>query len=137
MGERESAGVDFDGREGRGELARNHGTEELATLGVEVSGVATGNAGIGWIVVKGVGLVFSHGIEGGIGLSVEVEHNGVGLLADGAHGSCIVLKRADVLAVLVLALRQRSDEDGDGPSCAGLADVIAHVFGEGGCGNVL
>jgi len=61
----------FDGGEGRGEFARNHGTEELATLGVEVSGVPARDAGIGWIVVNGVGLVFSHGIEGCVGLGLQ------------------------------------------------------------------
>jgi hypothetical protein len=129
---RESAGVDFDGREGSGELARNHGTEELATLGVEVSGVAARDAGIGWIVVEGVGLVFRHGIESRVGLGVEIEHHGVALLSDGAHGGGIILKRADVLAVFVLALRQRGDEDGDSAGGTRIANIITHVFGESG-----
>ena len=84
----------LDGREGGGELARNHGTEELATLGVEVSGVAAGRTlgSAGLLFSKAWAWSSSHGIEGGVGLGVEVEHNGVGLLADGAHGGGIVLQ---------------------------------------------
>jgi hypothetical protein len=102
-----------------------------------VGSIAARDGRVGGIVVKLAGLILGHGVESGVGLGVKIEYDGIGLLADGTHGCGIVFQRADVLAVLVLTLWERGNEHGDGAGGAGLADVVAHIVGEGGGGNVL
>ena len=99
--------------------------------------VTAGDGRVGRIVVELVRLLLGHGVESRVGLCVEVEDNGVGLPAHGTHGCGVVFQRADMLPVLIVALGQRCDKDGNGSGGTGVAYVRTHVVGEGGGGNVL